>query len=357
MDAWVQEQVREAAYAVGSHATGWEPLLTAWCKAAGADFATFQIWDKASGRLLNHVAVGVRQPALQQTYIDHFQAFDPLLPIGLQRQAGDWVDSAADLPAQAWRNSAYYAELMRPLRIEQTVALCLRNDARYIASISLHRDRPSEASAYRQTLDSLRQVLTDAFEQRLRQTEAECSKLDTVLSSDSEGWLLIDAALQVRHASAMVLHLLDGALLVQDGRLKTCHALMAQRLQAAAQAVHQGKPPQTLHCAAGRGRVLQFRLQRSPQHLVTFGETLLLLRVRQRNADHLPDTDALRAVYALTAAEARLVRELTAGHDLEDCALLFGVSRNTLRNQMASVFTKMGCSRQADVVRLAGLLA
>lgn len=358
MDVWVQEQVREAAQAVGSHAADWDQLLAAWCKAVGGDFASFQIWDKASGRLLNHVAVGLQQPALQQTYIDHFQAFDPLLPIGLQRQAGDWVDSAADVPARVWRNSAYYAELMRPLRIEQTVAVCLCNDARYIAAISLHRSRETDASADKQTLAPLCQLLTDAFEQRLRQTDAECSKLDAVLSSEHEGWLLIDGALQVRHACAVGVHLLGDAqsLQIQNGRLQTRHATMAQRLLAAARAVHQGQSPQTLHCAAGWGHVLQLRLQRAPRHLAAFGEKLLLLRVRQRNADCLPEVGALRAVYALTPAEARLVRELTAGHALEDCALLFGLSRNTLRNQMTSIFSKMGCSRQADVVRLAGLL-
>lgn len=358
MDVRLQQQVREAAEAVGSNVAGWESLLTAWCRAAGADFATFQVWDKVGRRLLNHVSAGLLQLSLQQTYINHFQAFDPLLPIGLQRQAGDWVDSAADLPAGAWRSGAYYAELMRPLRIEQTVSLCLCNDARYIASISLHRSRESDASACKQALEPLRLVLPEAFARRLQQADAECDLLDAVLSSEREGWLLIDASLRVRHACATARHLLGGvqAMQLRDDSLQPRQEALAQRLRAAVRAVHRGQPPQTLHCAAAWGCVLQLRLQRATRHLTAFGEALLLVRVRRHDAASLPDTDALRAVYALTQAEARLVREIAAGHTLDDCAVLFGVSRNTLRNQMAGIFVKMGCSRQIEVGRLAGLL-
>ena len=358
MDSRVQQQVSEVAQALGSNTAEWKDLLAVWCKVIGADFATFQVWDKVEGQLLGHVTAGLCQPALQQAYIDHFQAIDPLLPIGLQRKAGAWVDSAVDLSERAWRSGAYYAELLRPLRVEQTIALCLCNDARYIASMSLHRSKEADAAVCKQTLAPLCPVVVDAFEQRMQQTNAEYGKLDAVLSSEHEGWLLIAPELQVRHASATAAQFLVEAQVLQlhGGCLQARHAAVAQRLQRAAQAVRRGQPPQTLHFSAGWGRVLQLRLRLAPRHLAAFGEALLLVRVKLRDAKTLPDVTTLREVYALTQAQARLVRELAAGHTLNDCALLFSVSRNTLRNQMADIFVKMGCSRQADVVRLAGLL-
>ncbi len=358
MDLGVERQVVETAQAVGNGDAGWADLLTVWSKAAGADRATFQVWSKSSGHILHHVQIGMHRPDLQRAYVEHFQAFDPLLPVGLRCAAGDWVDSATDLPAQTWRGGGYYADLMRPLRIEQTVALCLSNDASLIASISLHADRETDASALKHRLGHLRPLMLRAFALRLQRAEADRQRLDSLLHAGDEGWLLLDARLRVHHADAMAQALLADcpALHLCDDLLQPQRSMLRQRLLQTVHAVQDGRPQQALHCAAGWGCVLRLQLQCAPSGLQAFGETLVLLRVHRRSLIQLPETDELRCVYGLTAAEARLVRELAAGHTLDDCEHLLDVSRNTLRNQLAAVFRKMGCNRQADVVRLAMLL-
>jgi DNA-binding CsgD family transcriptional regulator len=59
----------------------------------------------------------------------------------------------------------------------------------------------------------------------------------------------------------------------------------------------------------------------------------------------------LRAVYDLTPAEARLAAALCAGQSLADHAESAGVSLNTVKYHLKSVFGKTGETRQPDLVR------
>ena len=65
-----------------------------------------------------------------------------------------------------------------------------------------------------------------------------------------------------------------------------------------------------------------------------------------------PPFEALKALYGLTAAEARLTCGLLKGERLEDYAERTGISMNTARTHLKAVFAKTNTDRQADLVRL-----
>ncbi len=72
-------------------------------------------------------------------------------------------------------------------------------------------------------------------------------------------------------------------------------------------------------------------------------------------SNFLPDyvnAKVLRELYQLTPAEARLAHMLVSGDALTDIAEKLGVSHNTVRNQLKSVFSKTGTKRQAELVGL-----
>jgi DNA-binding CsgD family transcriptional regulator len=54
----------------------------------------------------------------------------------------------------------------------------------------------------------------------------------------------------------------------------------------------------------------------------------------------------------LTPAECRVAILLADGHSPATIAEMVGVSRNTLKTQMSSIYGKTGTSRQAQLVRL-----
>lgn len=77
---------------------------------------------------------------------------------------------------------------------------------------------------------------------------------------------------------------------------------------------------------------------------------LLVLRDPTRLA-MLPVED-LGCLFGLSPAEARLATRLADGDGLDEAAQLLGISRNTVRSQLQSIFAKTGVNRQGDLVRL-----
>ena len=61
--------------------------------------------------------------------------------------------------------------------------------------------------------------------------------------------------------------------------------------------------------------------------------------------------DIFRNALGLTPAEARLAARLRFGLSLKEASEELGISVNTARNQLKSVFDKLGVNRQADLVR------
>lgn len=70
-----------------------------------------------------------------------------------------------------------------------------------------------------------------------------------------------------------------------------------------------------------------------------------------------PSPRALQSLFGLTAAEIQLAVELARGRNLLDVARSRGLSRTTIRSQLASLFVKTQTRRQADLVALLGRVA
>ncbi len=69
-----------------------------------------------------------------------------------------------------------------------------------------------------------------------------------------------------------------------------------------------------------------------------------------------PDVALIRALFDLSAGEARVARSLTRGHTVARIAVDAGVTRETVRSQVKAVLAKTGTSRQAEITALlAGL--
>jgi DNA-binding CsgD family transcriptional regulator len=65
-----------------------------------------------------------------------------------------------------------------------------------------------------------------------------------------------------------------------------------------------------------------------------------------------PTQEVLRTSFELTPAEARIAVRVDAGEDLVSIADELGISKETARRQLASVFQKTGVNRQAELVSL-----
>ena len=87
---------------------------------------------------------------------------------------------------------------------------------------------------------------------------------------------------------------------------------------------------------------------------VVFGEggPELVLLLQGPVRDCVPSQSRLIETFGVTPAEAKLITHLVDGLTLTAAAEALGVSRNTARTQLASIFTKTGVNRQSQLVKL-----
>jgi DNA-binding CsgD family transcriptional regulator/PAS domain-containing protein len=75
-----------------------------------------------------------------------------------------------------------------------------------------------------------------------------------------------------------------------------------------------------------------------------------ILLVSDLTRPSVTDAAMLSLVFGLTGAEARLAAAICEGNDLNAAAATFGVSRQTVRSQLKTIFAKTGSRRQAELV-------
>ena len=76
-----------------------------------------------------------------------------------------------------------------------------------------------------------------------------------------------------------------------------------------------------------------------------------ILFISDSEASVRPPVERLRVVYGLTPAESRLAALVADGHDTTAAAERLGISLNTAKFHLKTVFEKIGVSRQAQLVR------
>jgi len=78
----------------------------------------------------------------------------------------------------------------------------------------------------------------------------------------------------------------------------------------------------------------------------------LLLLLRDSNRRQLPTPSLLIDIFGVSLAEARLTLKLLEGLSLTAAAEALGISRNTARTQLSSVFSKTNLNSQTQLVKL-----
>jgi DNA-binding CsgD family transcriptional regulator len=83
-----------------------------------------------------------------------------------------------------------------------------------------------------------------------------------------------------------------------------------------------------------------------------FARTVALAIVTPLMPAPAPHADILGGLFDLSPAEDRVARALLGGMSVQDCAATFGVSQETVRSQLKSIFAKTATSRQTDLLQL-----
>jgi DNA-binding CsgD family transcriptional regulator len=184
------------------------------------------------------------------------------------------------------------------------------------------------------------------------------SLADYLLTSDTTV-LAVDEELRVLRALPSTAALLtkDSLLTMGDGTLRHEHARVQARLTLAVYGALTTGRPATLLLPGVSGHA--FHVGITPESASDGGSPArqAILRVERRHMINRPDVLTLQTALGISRAESRVLRELVSGYTVDECANVLSLSTTTIRKHLASTLKKTGCARQADLIRLASIIA
>ncbi|MEJ0025426.1 MAG: helix-turn-helix transcriptional regulator [Rhizomicrobium sp.] len=194
---------------------------------------------------------------------------------------------------------------------------------------------------------------------KLSEARAVAQSLAHIVDRSPDALFLIDRTGRVRHVNsageAMLARRDD--LTVVGGMLIACRAESGKRLQALIGAAGSRDPQvrqggaMALTSAATEARLSITVAPLRAERLSDDGPCVLV-GVSDLDAPWRIADQQLRDLFALTVAEIRVTRWLLEGQAPREIANQLGISLNTVRSQLASIFEKTGTTGQAELSRL-----
>ena len=304
-------------------------------------------------------------PEMLRLYGDHYYALDIWAREGMGKTAGHVCTSQSLCAQTALKKSEIYGDFMMKAGIEHGMFGVLENSKSLLASVSLYRSR--RCAEFTETELKVVEFLTPhvqrAFglhrqfvELRARAAgfEAALEMVATPASLFGEGGKIVSM-----NRSALAL---TGE---RDGLVATREGLRAERAAESgllARAIERAsclsrsngdRAGETVWISRRKGGPLQLLI--SPVGNNGFqgnGSVTAIAFVNDASRRQRPAEDTLRIRFGLTRAESRVALLLCDGRAPRNIAETIGVSVETVRSQMKSIYAKTEVRRQSELVRL-----
>lgn len=364
----------ELVYASALDPAGWPVFLDALPKIFGGASGIFYMFDRELG-CPRWTSLFNIDPDFQRSYAHHYAAINPYpLPTMQKNPAGNLVLATNSVTIAEIETTEFYNDWMRPQRVPADhFGATLFNNGEQIVILGVAPDHnlyERHRQRYERQLAILIPHLVRAVEinQRLEVGRTHAAVASAALEAFTRAAILVDGAgrpLLLNRVASDLLAARDGPLTVNAfGSLASCDPRLD--LKAAVRRVvvtREATGPLTAraHARAGGHSVWVLpvpgdssALLRAISDHAVAGRARPAALVLAAPADValVFSPEIIAGEFELTAAEARLVAALVAGRSMADLARDTGHSRNTLRNQLASVFVKTGTHRQTELVAL-----
>lgn len=270
-------------------------------------------------------------------------------------------------PRSQWVQNAYYRDIGAPRNFHDVVMISLVRDSRTIGVIAFGRltERGDigdvELDVLRLLAPHLRRAVIIGG--MLKQDAATASMFSDILENVQAGIVLVDDDCGIVHVNDAGQSMLakGDPIHVRDGRVTTANALTSVVLrdavdQAARQeiALEQRSIDIPARFADGSPTVLQVMPLRRRASRSGIAQTTVAAIFVATAADPPRLANVLALLHRLTPAETRVFELIVDGKAPADISEILGVSVATVKTHLARVFDKTGCSRQAELVAMAG---
>ena len=265
-----------------------------------------------------------------------------------------------------WESNRFFVEWGRPQGIRDTLALPLASDLTAVGSIGLGRHNSMgdigtiEVEMAALLLPHLQRAV--AIGRLLDFRAIKSATFEKTLDTLSVGVVLTDADLAILHANAAAQRMLADGHSVRSsrGRLTlpssvTTRALASVVRRAAEHPAELGRRGTGVP-VSGAGmsttilHVLPLGIGAIPPGIAT--KAAVAIFVSRAAMPTAAPTEALAALYDLTAAETRVFTAIAVGSTRSQAARALGIEENTIKTHLSHIFLKTGTRRQADLVAL-----
>lgn len=348
----------------------WQHFLTRLCEYTNSSLGVFIAADTGTGLAVLAQGGTRDNSATVSLYNQRYAQSDPFRPAVVRccrtgRPEGVYADEDL-LPSRKFLESELYRQLLGPASLRHGAITILACTLRRMDVISLWRtpeEGPISTDSRRlmelllphvQTALKIRRALGEA-EQRLASAEAMANASPTATFV-----LRRDGLVQHWNTAAESIVRANDVLKLANNHLTACNSedsiALARLLQDAASPSYSVSTPRPSHLLSlqrhSGGHPLQLLAAPLPEtHRERAHADLLLLVTDPEKPANFPD-DMLHALYGLTPAEVEVANGLLMGYSPEEISCLRRVSTGTIRQQVKSMLSKTGTSRQSDMVRL-----
>lgn len=314
-------------------------------------------------------------PDYLQRYVNYYWTCNPIAktenPVQFLR---DWkllVHTDADcVPRDELLRSEFYNDFLKPQRVGDIMIMRLARMGNEIAVLNLSRDERRGrydqaemewARAYHGDIIRAYRMSKKVGADRKRQQD-----VDALLDLSPNGFFLLDTGGTLRHTNRAGDRLLRDTktFRVVHGKLRAAQPSVSKQLEAL---IAMAASPDAEKRRAGSMAIpspnsaLPLSVLVAPVGVHRFASIQAGLSVcvcvTDLGADLLLPRGPLQSVFGLTDAEVRVAQAMFEGANLQEIAARFGISHNTVRVQLASIFDKTRTNRQVDLIAMLSRLS
>ena len=342
----------------------WETFLGRLAQVSRADSAALLMHNVGRERYTVSASWKL-DPEASRSYQEYYSSIDVWAIRGRPKPAGYLCTSESLCRPQELASTEIYNDFLIRYGIVHGMFGVIENNASRWASLSLYRDLSSNEFQVSDldTVNLLIPHIQRAFRLhfQLSESAARAEEVETALNLLSTGVIFVAPQGEIVQMNSRADDLLRGkdGLLLMKGKLSASSPEESRHLQAVIKGATRTSNGDGL--SAG-GTLLVSRMDKRPLAVTVAPLRNTKLRLTQRAAailfisdpDRNPELpiDLLRRCYGLTQAEARLAMILLEGQSLKEAADISGVTHNTAKSQLKSIFWKTQVKRQGELIRL-----
>ncbi|MDQ2068402.1 LuxR C-terminal-related transcriptional regulator [Natronospira bacteriovora] len=355
----------EFGYRCAAEPSLWPEFIEQLVSRSGSRSGRMLVLNPTADEVLDSVKFNI-DDAFHRQYVEYYVNLCPWRPELKRKQAGRFYSTYHDfsVPQRDFYHTEFFNDWAGPQDVHHGMLGTIAQSERETVQLLLQRTRqqgaysPAETDAFNDLIPHLRRILKLGRE-FTRQRLVDAAALEAAQESP-DPFLLLDQSARISYLSSEAQALIEACepLRIQSQKLEVSGSsgrdlrrLIDSCLNASMGQWAQAGGSLRLSDPAG-GSLIVTALPIHPDHPLLALERIGFVALFFHAPGRVPSLcwKTLRDVYGFTPAESSLAIQLVAGETLTAIAEQGGVSLNTIRSHLKSLFRKTGVGRQPELV-------